>query len=275
MVLDRKEFMAASRFKPLTHKHGQAKANTAPRIVSILQGIVLVVIIVFLVMLLAGGPAPQSTTPVDEQSYKLGPFSEVARGHEQQGGKAQVDRLLNAIKAYEVFLASAEKDFKINNGKEADLDKVRAMLVLIDAMADSLNNARLSKQILSKDDVTYVKGIEKRLSTFQKRMLPGLRISFKERSRELLWEHDIYVRVYGKNNTIVEFSGAVFAANANIKSVHEQVGDVLQKLRFKQARFKWYKGANEYTYYDLTNSPADETLTFFRFGSFQPMATGY
>ncbi len=45
--------------------------------------------------------------------------------------------------------------------------------------------------------------------------------------------------------------GGAFAANRNVKTSQDALSDVLSSLRFRRIQYKWYAGADEYSYYDL------------------------
>lgn len=96
----------------------------------------------------------------------------------------------------------------------------------------------------------------------QRKALPILRDAFGPVMREILWEHDISAKTFGDGFQTIEFVGGLFAANRNIKVFFESISLVLNKLRFKQVRFKWYKGASEYTYYTLSGPNDDELVVW-------------
>jgi hypothetical protein len=188
--------------------------------------------------------------------------------------EAQAAKIIDEVKAYETFLDTAETDFKTVKPSEADLDTIRKTTTTFYALAESLNKARQNKDILSQSDIAYLKGMEKRLSASQARLLPGLRLAFRKRAGELLWEHDAYVSVSGEGNRIINISAGMFAANANIKTAQEQLQEVLTRLRFKEVRYRWYKEADEFTYYKL-DTPPDAKLAYLQHGQFQDIAAGY
>lgn len=188
--------------------------------------------------------------------------------------KAEAERIINEVRAYTDFLGATETQFKTVKPSEADLDTIRKTATTFSALAESLNTARLNKSVLSPSDITYLKGVERRLSAAQQKILPGLRVGFGKRASQILWEHDTYVTVAGDGNRVINITAGMFASNANIKTAQEQLGEVLTKLRFKEVRYRWYKGADEFTYYKL-ETPPDAKLSFFEFGRFKDMAAGY
>lgn len=234
--------------------------------------LLLIIFVPMILILISGGGSNTSSTHSASQPISLTP-DQIA----QQEKAAQTNRAaghLNQARAFVSFLTTEEDYFKTNKASDADMDKIRKTLVLIESLADSLNTARKNKADLSAEDIKYLKGIETRLSSFQQRVLPGLRLAFRKRADELLWEHDVDVSVSGTGNTIVTFTGAMFAANANIKSVQTQLDDVAERLRFKQTRFRWYKDADEYTYFKL-DTPPDGKIAIFKYGAFQVLSEEY
>ena len=82
-------------------------------------------------------------------------------------------------------------------------------------------------------------------------ILPSYRKAFASNLAAGLWERDIYVTSSGGGNNILNVTGGIFAANANIKDFHEILRMDAKHYGFKQIRYRWYKGASEYTYYEL------------------------
>ena len=93
-----------------------------------------------------------------------------------------------------------------------------------------------------------IAALEKKLDKLYPAMYSTLRKNYINSQRRNLWENDIDVNGSG---TTITFTAGMFAANKNISSFHDMVGPALRLLKFKQVRYKWYKGDDEYTYYDL------------------------
>jgi flagellar biosynthesis GTPase FlhF len=89
----------------------------------------------------------------------------------------------------------------------------------------------------------------------QKRALPEFRDKYGPIMRKALWEHDGSAKTIGNQFATVEFISGLFATNQNIKAFQQSVSETLHLLRFKRAQYKWYKGADEYTYYDMETIP--------------------
>ncbi len=237
-----------------------------------LTAAILIIVVPLIFIWIGQSGSSTSSTYSTSPSVSLTP-EQIAQ-QEKAAQKQRAASYLDQVRAFVSFLITEEDYFKTSKASDADMDKIRKTLVLIESLADSLNSARQNKADLSAEDTKYLKGIETRLSSFQQRVLPGLRLAFRKRADELLWEHDVDVSVSGKGNTIVTFTGSMFAANANIKAVQTQLDDVAERLRFKQTRFRWYREADEYTYFKL-DTPPDGKLAIFKFGAFQDIAEGY
>jgi hypothetical protein len=136
----------------------------------------------------------------------------------------------------------------------------------IDSLQSAANNLlqiesmKLSEVSSVKTKIA-IKKLKAKLSGLQSKEFPLLRKLFAKHLAQTMWEHNIYVSVNGSNNSILEYAGGHFANNANIKESQESSHEVLTKFRFKQARYKWYRQANEYTYYKI-ESPKDSEITF-------------
>lgn len=90
--------------------------------------------------------------------------------------------------------------------------------------------------------------LKKTVQNIQAKEFPILRKEYLKEAKKTMWEHDI--DVFGtSNNTHINFTGGTFAANKNIKTFQEEIDYILENFRFKQANYRWYKGASEYSYY--------------------------
>lgn len=115
------------------------------------------------------------------------------------------------------------------------------------------------KFTLNDEEKELLKKFKSKISDVQSNALPKLRDAYGPAARKSLWEHDLSAKTFGAGFRIIEFVGSAFAANRNIKEFQTNISNVLHRLRFKQSRYKWYKEADEYTYYDI-NSHDDSKL---------------
>jgi uncharacterized protein YmfQ (DUF2313 family) len=110
----------------------------------------------------------------------------------------------------------------------------------------------------SNDSVRLLaKAFKNKITEIQKTHLPVMRKSFSQITGGDLWEQDVYVTVQGKDNTIINFTGGLFSANKNIADFQNTVVQTLERLRFKEVRYRWYKESDEFTYYKLNSNPDD------------------
>ncbi|MCL6218925.1 hypothetical protein [Zunongwangia pacifica] len=112
--------------------------------------------------------------------------------------------------------------------------------------------AKIIKKGEDSDDPEMQKLAEQlkaKVINIQEKEFPKLRKDYAEVIAEIMWEHDIYVTPSGNGNRYLNFTGGIFSANKNKKDFQEQLKDIPTMFRFKQTRYRWYKGADEYTYY--------------------------
>jgi hypothetical protein len=108
------------------------------------------------------------------------------------------------------------------------------------------------------ETVEFAKQMEKEVISFQTKHFPKYREVFAKIAAERVWEENVYVKVSGQKKDVITFTGGMFAANKNIKAVQTELSDRLNLLRFKQVRYKWYDGDEEYTYYDIKSKKDSE-----------------
>lgn len=150
----------------------------------------------------------------------------------------------------------------------------------------SLNNDDLAKDIKSVDEIViavaiykaYVsivregqlsenpeeqklaKELERKVSKSQVKNFPKLRLAYYKLIKEKLWVNDIDVNVGGAKNTTLQFTAGIFAANKNIQETQNTLSEMFSNLRFKQIQYRWYKGDDEYTYYNIKSPKDSEVL---------------
>jgi len=146
--------------------------------------------------------------------------------------------------------------------EHSKLDTVLGVVMqtaLISAYAMIVNNS--SKHKLSVNELNLAKTLRKKAISRQLKEFPRIRDKYGPVVRKKLWDLNMSARTIGNKYTIIEYVGAVFANNINIKEFQGMVRETLTNLRFKQSRYKWYKEDDEYTYYTI-NSPSDSQFGF-------------
>lgn len=109
------------------------------------------------------------------------------------------------------------------------------------------------KESQKEEEVKLAKELEKKVSSLQIKNFPKLRLAYYKIMKDKLWENDIDVNISGSGNTILKLTAGYFAANKNIKDTQEALNEMLTSLRFKQTQYRWYKGADEFTYYTISS----------------------
>lgn len=121
------------------------------------------------------------------------------------------------------------------------------------------NDIQLAEQHADKEINKYGKTLKNKLVAKQKIWFPKYRKAYANIMADKVWENDVYISTSGSTNTIFNLTGGIFAANKNIKEMQETIHSILYSLRFKQSRYRWYKGADDYTYYTI-NSKQDSEI---------------
>lgn len=155
-------------------------------------------------------------------------------------------------------IASFNKPFD-NKTYDGTVDAVQMELVLFSVWANIIKEGENSTL---EDNVKLAKELKTKVTNLQSKEFPILRKRYGKIIANKMWEHDIDIKTIGTSNTIIDFTGATFATNKNIKEFQTTLNEALTMFRFKQTRYRWYKGADEYTYYDL-DVPSDKELVTF------------
>jgi hypothetical protein len=133
-------------------------------------------------------------------------------------------------------------------------DAIQLELVLFGAWAETLNKAK--EHDLSPAEKEKVARFRRGVSAIQERELPRMRAAWVKLVRDAMWEHNMDVRAGGETGRTLRLTSAIFASNSNIKQVQETVREQAMLLRFRRIEYRWYKGADEYTYFTM-DPPAD------------------
>jgi hypothetical protein len=128
-------------------------------------------------------------------------------------------------------------------------------VALFKAYAMTINEAKTNKD---KEVQSLVSELEKKVVKSQIKNYPKLRKAYFDFIKDKLWENDIDVRLSGKNNTTLSFTGGYFATNKNIASTQESLNEMLNYLHFKRIEYRWYKGEDEFTYYTIKSDSDSE-----------------
>ena len=157
-------------------------------------------------------------------------------------------------KEIENFIAQLERE--VESAKSFDGDKFRNDVTSIQLEIAIFKVWKELYEKSTKNNESDIKKLGEELKKnaiqTQKKEFPKLRKNYSEVANKLLWENDIDVKISGGNKyTTLIFTGGVFASNKNIKDMQTELSEILTELRFKRTIYKWYKGQEDYTYYDL------------------------
>lgn len=155
-------------------------------------------------------------------------------------------------------LASFEKPYD-NGSYQGTIEAVQMELVLFGAYANIIKEGKDSPDDENKK---LADRLEKKVTARQVKEFPILRKNYAKAAAEKLWENDIYMTTSGSNNSIVNLTGGLFAANKNIAETQKTLLDILSQFRFKEVRYRWYKGADEFTYYKLDTPKDSDPVDF-------------
>lgn len=135
------------------------------------------------------------------------------------------------------------------------VEALQMELVLFNLWANVIQEGEASNN----ENKKLANSLRKKVIAIQIAEFPKLRKAYVDIIANKLWEENITVTVQGNGSTVINLTGGLFANNKNIKQTQEAIYDVVKMFRFKQIRFRWFKGADEYTYYDL-EVPKDNEL---------------
>lgn len=210
-----------------------------------------------------------SNEPIKDQTSKTP--EEIAA--EAEAKKAEEERLAIERRQQELsnYVSSVDRELvgisnlDISNYTK-DLDSIKSGLSRIERWVELYRDG----MIFAYDEQAQGKRNDLYLATSKKQaeLLPKLRDAFGPAARNALWEHDGSAKTTGKGFTTVDFVSHMFAANRNIKAFHTEVREVLMKLRFKRAQYRWFEQAAEYTYYDLDSPDDTDVVQWLSGGSF-------
>lgn len=133
-----------------------------------------------------------------------------------------------------------------------------ACLVLLNSFAHALHSSYLPDA--PAEHKALIKDFRNRLVNTQIEVLPIIRKSYAQTLDEKMWDFDVDVSASGKGNRTLTLIGGMFAANINIRKTQQELNTLVEKLRFSRVQYKWFKHAEEYTYYDLSHGYTDKSV---------------
>jgi hypothetical protein len=158
-----------------------------------------------------------------------------------------------------------EREIKsINKGVDfstyrGTIDALQIELVLFGTWANIITENENSEDPKIK---SLVKQLRPKVARLQTKEFPIMRKEYAKVVGNKLWENDIEVSANGTGRKYINFTGGIFAANKNKKDFQTELQEILTMFRFKQSRYRWYKGADEYTYYTIYEGKDTDLVTF-------------
>lgn len=150
---------------------------------------------------------------------------------------AQLDREIASIRTFDGSKYRGDKD-AIN--MEVILFSVWAKVI-----ADSTSYS------LSPIEKKKARELRRLVSQTQIREFPRMRAAWARVVGAAMWEHDVTITSHGEGARTIRLTAAMFASNGNIKQVQQSLQEQFGLLRFRRAEYRWFRGADEYTYYSI------------------------
>lgn len=157
----------------------------------------------------------------------------------------QVDRELESLRTFDGSKYRSTKD------------EIQIEVVLFGAWANLVHEA--SEYTLTASERARVNQLRERVAQVQAREFPRMRAAWARILANAMWEHDMIVSSGGEANRTLRLTSVIFASNSNIAEIQRTVHEQLNLLRFKRVEYRWYRGADEYTYYSV-ETPADRAV---------------
>lgn len=149
----------------------------------------------------------------------------------------------------------------INNGIEfADGNTFEELQIDIIVFSNWATIIKKAKESENAEVIKLGVKLKSKVSKIQTKEFPNLRKKYAKIVAQIMWESDIDVSVNGTGKKYINFAGAVFATNKNKKDFQIKLQEVLEMYRFNQARYRWYKGEREYTYYTIFEGKDSEPV---------------
>lgn len=182
---------------------------------------------------------------------------EKAKAEELKALKKKEEDELKQKEQLEREIKSIDNGIEIADGDS--IDELQMDLVVFGSWASIIKDAEKSENNEIKN---LSKTLKSKVIQVQIKYFPLLRAKYAKVVGKKLWENDIEVFANGRGRRYINFTGGIFAANKNKKDFQEQIHEVLKMFRFKQSRYRWYEGEDEYTYYTIYEGKDSELVTF-------------
>ncbi|MGX1025280.1 hypothetical protein [Psychroflexus sp. MBR-150] len=182
---------------------------------------------------------------------------EKAKAKELEEKKKKEENELKQKEQLEREIKSINEGVNIADGKT--IDELQMDLVIFASWANIIKDADNSD---NEEIKKLSKTLKSKVEQVQIKYFPILRGKYAKLIDDKLWENDIDAYANGSGKRYINFTGGIFAANKNKKDFQQQVHEVLKMFRFKQSRYRWYDGEDEYTYYTIYEGKDSELVSF-------------
>ena len=146
---------------------------------------------------------------------------------------------------FERELKSINEGIEFSKYRES-IESMQIELVLFGTWANLIEEGENSDNPELK---SLAKKLKSKVINIQATEFPKLRKEYAKVVAKKMWENDIEVSANGTGSRYINFTGGIFAGNKNKQDFQNQLHEVLTMFRFKQSRYRWYEGEDEYTYW--------------------------
>ena len=166
--------------------------------------------------------------------------------------------LSNKKEQFERELKSINEGIDFSKYRES-IESMQIELVLFGTWANLIEEGENSDNPELK---SLAKKLKSKVINIQTTEFPKLRKEYAKVVAKKMWENDIKVSANGTGSRYINFTGGIFAANKNKQDFQNQLHEVLTMFRFKQSRYRWYKGEDEYTYWTIYEGKDTDLVKF-------------
>ena len=237
--------------------------------------------------------ANQQNTAAEMAAAGASTREELERHRAEQRERAQEEEAAKA-EASDAARREAEAQRQLSEKKKAADDYIETLRREMDGMsdfsprdyADSIDSLTIALALpqawaniyeeghtleLTPEQEAVRQQFRKAISRRQTEILPVLRDLYGPAMRKQLWEADGKAKTFSAGFRTVEFISAAFAANRNIKEIHQQMHPTLLMFRFTRAQYKWVDANVEYSYYTLEPPKDGDVGIWSGNGRFRPV----
>jgi len=202
-------------------------------------------VIIIVLIILFGTPEKDQYDKANSTALTQTITKEVPEVSEEDKLKEQLQR----------EITSFDKPFD-NSSYRNTVEGIQMEVVIFSVWAGMIGKGENSTD---EENKKLAASLKNKVTAIQIKEFPQMRKSYAKAAAEKLWESNIYVTTEGATNAIINLTGALFANNKNIADTQRALTDVFSQFRFKEVRYRWYKEADEFTYYKL-EPPKDSEI---------------